>query len=164
MDDREYHTQQQRIHAAMPADLQNIYRDAPRNDDRLRQVAWLAKTIRPTVQDHIVTCIFDQPEHDAEVVKAAVAFTSRLAWPHHVADAAIASEKRIATASITALLDRIEKRVRTLAYERAQGARIIREAQAIADESGIFVPSSLVLQTVKRVAQAAAGGNRARRG
>jgi hypothetical protein len=161
--DEDYRAEQRRIRAAIPFDLQDMYRDAPMVDDRTKQVAWLAKTIRAEALYHAVMRAFESARPPSEVTNLAFDIAIRLAWPLHVAESAVEKEISAATSRVLIMQARMEKAVRRLAYERAQASRLLAEAKAVSDESGLFVPSDLILSMVSRVARSTVGGGHSRR-
>ena len=132
----------------------DFYKDAPNQFDAQKLTAWVRKKISDTAQDDAVNAVFGMPSDppNAESLELAQSCASGL-FPMEIAERVAEAVYKEKKQKALELYDKIDRRVRALAYSRTTGALILAASKILCDDAGIFVPTDLLVAMCRRIAQ-----------
>ena len=147
-------------------DLRELYTPAPPTDgDARKEIAYLRERLRPIALDDAVVAIMGELEDVPFIatLRLATEMVSHLHWPLAHGTAAFEAERAASKQEVGSMLTTLETRIRTLAYERAPGERMMSAAREITNRPPLFVPDDLLLALCRRVAASTVRTGHARR-
>lgn len=135
-----------------------------RDADAITQARWLAGWVLGYAEDQAIAKAADidmtEPSGQAAVILACTARAMKAGIPRETAIAAGRSAWRTAVQNTERVEAAIRRAVVPLARERAPGERILSAAKRAADQTGIFVPSDVILDLARRIAHGTRGNVR----
>ena len=130
--------------------------------DAITQARWLQGWVKGYAEDMALAQVagvdLQAPSGEAAVLFACIDRGARLGIPRETAIAAARAAWRKALEAVRDSGEDIRRAVWPLAKMRAPGAEIMAAAMRALDRKSVFVPTPVLINIVRKIAHAAAGG------